>query len=156
MGGATAALILLFGPLGYTSTFEQIMEAGFGVRGWPTPVRWVILASVLAGMLLSTVQRGTFRVDWRPRRSWVRNFSGGILMGLGVALIPGGNDALVLYGVPSLSPHALPAFLAMGIGVAAALILMRRVLGIETRATCRNDLFISDQGLGNTRLPGKT
>jgi uncharacterized membrane protein YedE/YeeE len=155
MGGATAALILLFGPLGYTSTFEQIMEAGFGVRGWPTPVRWVILASVLAGMLLSTVQRGTFRIDWRPRRTWIRNFFGGILMGLGVALIPGGNDALVLYGVPSLSPHALPAFLAMGIGVAAALILMRRVLGIETRASCRNDLFISDQGLGDTRLPGK-
>ena len=85
----------------------------FGVRGGPPTVRWVILASVLAGMLLSTVQRGTFRVDWRPRRSWLRNFSGGILMGLGVALTPGGNDALVLYGVPSLSPHALPAFLAM-------------------------------------------
>ena len=109
MGGATAALVLLFGPLGYTSTFEQVIEAVIGVRGWPTTVRWVILASVLAGMLLSTVQRGTFRVDWRPRRSWLRNFSGGVLMGLGVALTPGGNDALVLYGVPSLSPHALPA-----------------------------------------------
>ena len=148
MGGATAALVLMFGPLGYTSTFEQMLEAVFGVRGWPTTVRWVILVSVLAGMLLSTVQRGTFRVDWRPRRFWLRNFSGGVLMGLGVALTPGGNDALVLYGIPSLSPHALPAFVAMGIGVAAALVLMRWVLGIETRASCRNDLFISDQGLG--------
>ena len=43
----------------------------------------------------------------------------------------------------------------MAIGVAAALLLMRWVLGIETRATCRNDLFISDQGLGDTRLPAK-
>ena len=110
MGGATGALLLLFGPLGYTSTFEQVIEAVTGVRAWPPTVRWVILAAVLAGMLLSTVQRGTFRVDWRPRRSWLRNFSGGILMGLGVALTPGGNDALVLYGVPSLSPHALPLF----------------------------------------------
>jgi uncharacterized membrane protein YedE/YeeE len=155
MGGATAALVLMFGPLGYTSTFEQIFEAVFGVRGWPTTVRWVILASVLAGMLLSTVQRGTFRIDWRPRLFWLRNLSGGVLMGLGVALTPGGNDALVLYGMPSLSPHALPAFAAMGIGVAAALLLMRWALGIETRAYCRNDLFVSDQGLGDTRLPAQ-
>ena len=155
MGGATAALVLLFGPLGYTSTFEQVIEAGLGVRGWPTTVRWVLLASVLVGMFLSTVQRGTFRVDWRPRRSWLRNFSGGLLMGLGVALTPGGNDALVLYGIPSLSPHALPAFLAMAIGIAAGLFLMRWWFGIETRVTCRNDLFVNDQGLGDTRLSEK-
>src|SRR5205085_264470 len=131
-------------------TYEQIIEAMFGVRSWPTTLRWVILASVLAGMLLSTVQRGTFRIEWRPRRSWLRNLSGGLFMGAGVALTPGGNDALVLYGVPSLSPHAIPSLLAMGIGAAAALVLMRWVLGIETRVTCRNDLFVTDQGLGDT------
>jgi len=156
MGGATSILVLLFGPLGYTSTFEQVFEALFGTRDRPPTVRWVILVSVVAGMLLSTVQRGTFRVDWRPRRSWLRNLSGGVLMGVGVALTPGGNDALVLYGVPSLSPHAFPAFVAMAVGVAAALLAIRWWFGIETRVTCRNDLFVSDQGLGDTRLPTKT
>jgi hypothetical protein len=68
----------------------------------------------------------------------------GLLMGLGVALTPGGNDALVLYGIPSLSPHALPAFLAMVLGTALGLSAMRAWFGIELRVACRNDLYITD------------
>jgi hypothetical protein len=44
-----------------------------------------------------------------------------------VALTPGGNDALVLYGIPSLSPHALPAFLTMTLGIALGLWVHARV-----------------------------
>jgi uncharacterized membrane protein YedE/YeeE len=95
---------------------------------------------MLAGMLLSTWQRGSFRLDWRPRPSWLRNLCGGFLMGLGVGLTPGGNDTLVLYGIPSLSPHALPASLAMLAGIALGLWAMRAALGIELRVACRNDL----------------
>jgi hypothetical protein len=98
----------------------------------------------MAGMFLSTVQRGSFRMDWRPRRIWLRNLVGGLLMGLGLALTPGGNDALVLYGIPSLSPHALPAFLTMTLGIALGLWVMRACFGIEMRVACRNDLYILD------------
>src|SRR5262249_16396263 len=42
MGAATAVLILLYGPLGYTSTFEQIIEASLGTRSWPSAVRWIL------------------------------------------------------------------------------------------------------------------
>jgi uncharacterized membrane protein YedE/YeeE len=80
---------------------------------------------------------------------WIRNLLGGLFMGLGVALIPGGNDALVLYAIPSLSPHALPAYLAMAAGIAAALLLMRWVFGVHTRVQCRDDLFITESGVGN-------
>jgi uncharacterized membrane protein YedE/YeeE len=149
MGVASAALVLMYGPLGYTSTFEQLIEAGFGTRPWPTAVRWLLLIAVLLGMLLSTLERGSFRIDFRPRTMWIRNLLGGVLMGLGVALIPGGNDALVLYAIPSLSPHALPAYLAMAAGIAAALLLMRWVLGVHTRVQCRDDLFITESGVGN-------
>jgi uncharacterized membrane protein YedE/YeeE len=154
MGVASATLVLLYGPLGYTSTFEQLIESGFGmiglpIRPSPPPVRWIILIAVLAGMLLSTLERGSFRVDFRPRGMWIRNLCGGLLMGLGVALIPGGNDALVLYAIPSLSPHALPAYLAMAAGIAAALLLMRWIFGVHTRVQCRDDLFITESGVGN-------
>lgn len=149
MGVASAILVLLYGPLGYTSTFEQVIEGSFGTRPWPTAVRWLLLVAVLLGMLLSTLERGSFRVDFRPRPMWIRNFLGGVCMGLGVALIPGGNDALVLYAIPSLSPHALPAYLAMAVGVAAALLLMRALLGVHTRVQCRDDLFIAESGVGN-------
>ena len=49
-------------------------------------------------------------------------------MSLGAAMIRGGNDVLILHGIPSLSPHAVPAFLAMLVGIAVSLI-SKRALG---------------------------
>jgi hypothetical protein len=95
-------------------------------------------------MLVSTVQRGSFRIDWWPKRAWALNLGAGVLMGFGSTLAAGGNDVLVLYAIPTLSPHALPTFTALAVGVAAGLVMMRLWLGIETRVECRNDLFVSD------------
>ena len=64
-------------------------------------------------------------------------------MGLGAALAPGGNDVLVLYSLPIFSPHALPAFAAMAVGIFAGLLLMRAIFGIEMRVSCRNDRYVS-------------
>jgi hypothetical protein len=65
-------------------------------------------------------------------------------MGFGTALAPGGNDVLILYAIPTLSPYALPTYMALGVGVAAGLAIMRLWLGVEARVTCRHDLFASD------------
>jgi uncharacterized membrane protein YedE/YeeE len=143
IGLCGAAIFLIYGSASYTVTLQQMVEALRGLRAFPAPERWLLLLAVLAGMLLSTLQRGSFRPDWRPRRLWLRNFCGGVLMGFGVALTPGGNDALVLYGIPSLSPHALPAFLAMALGIALGLLAMRAVFGIEMRIACRNDIYVT-------------
>jgi uncharacterized membrane protein YedE/YeeE len=147
IGLAGATVFLIIGPAGYSSTFELVIEGLIGTRPWPSTTRWVLVLAVLLGMLLSTLQRGTFRIDWRPRRTWLRNLFGGALMGLGVALAPGGNDMLVLYGIPSLSPHAVPTFIAMAIGIALALLTLRYLFRIETRVTCRNDVYVSESGL---------
>jgi uncharacterized membrane protein YedE/YeeE len=144
IGFSGALLFLTFGAFGYSATFGLIIEGAFGTRDWPSTVRWVLLIAVLAGMLVSTVQRGSFRIDWRPRRVWLLNLSGGVLMGFGTALAPGGNDVLVLYGIPTLSPYALPTYTALAVGVAAGLVMMRLWLGVEARVTCRNDTFVSD------------
>ena len=144
IGFSGALTFLTFGAFGYTATFGLVIEGAFGTRGWPPTVRWMLLIAVLAGMLASTVQRGSFRIDWRPRRAWLLNLSGGVLMGFGTALAPGGNDALVLYGVPTLSPYALPTYTALAVGVAAGLVMIRLWFGVETRVTCQNDTFVSD------------
>jgi uncharacterized membrane protein YedE/YeeE len=144
IGFSGALLFLAFGAFGSTATFGLIIEGTLGTRGWPPAVRWILLIAMLTGMLASTVQRGSFRIDWRPRRVWLLNLSGGMLMGFGTALAPGGNDVLILYGIPTLSPHALPAYMALAIGVAAGLMIMRLWLGVEARVTCRNDTFVSD------------
>jgi uncharacterized membrane protein YedE/YeeE len=144
IGLSGALLFAFYGSFAYTATFELFIEGALGTRDWPPTVRWVVLVAVLAGMLLSTLQRGSFRIDWRPRRVWLANVVGGLLMGLGTALAPGGNDALALYGIPILSPNALPTFTALAFGVVVGLVLMRRYFGIEARVECRNDVFITD------------
>jgi uncharacterized membrane protein YedE/YeeE len=144
IGLCAGTIFLLFGSPGYTTTFQQVIEGYLGTRDWPPYGRWVVLSAVLLGMLSSTWQRRSFRIDWRPRWSWLRNIFGGALMGFGTALLPGGNDALVLYGIPSLSPHAIPAYLALVAGIAVALLTMRAVFGVEMRVACRQDLYIAD------------
>jgi hypothetical protein len=154
IGLSGAVLVLLVGPFGYTSTFEVIIERLLGTGAAPpSTTRWVLLTAVLAGMLISTLQRGSFRLDLHPRRAWLLNFAGGMLMGFGAALAPGGNDALVMYGVPSLSPYALPTYAALIAGVAGGLLLLRAVAGLQPKVEFRNDVFIADNW---TRpLPGE-
>lgn len=139
-----ALLFLIYGPMSYTATFELIIQGALGTQDWPSAMRTVLLFGVMAGMLFSTLQRGTFRVDWRPRFSWLLNLSAGVCMGLGTALAPGGNDALLLYGIPILSPYAVPTFAALALGVAFGLVAMRRWFGIEAHVKCQNDIFIND------------
>jgi uncharacterized membrane protein YedE/YeeE len=144
IGLSSGIIFLNFGSPGYTTTYQQVIEGMIGSRPCPDTMRVVVLLSVLAGMLISTLQRRGFRLDARPRRMWVRHLAGGMLMGLGTALAPGGNDALVLYGIPSLSPHALPAFAAMVVGIALGLFAMRALFGIEMRVVCRRDVYVTD------------
>jgi len=141
IGLAAGLIYLIQGPYGYATTVQQGVEAVLGRRPSPEAERWVLLGAALAGMFVSTLQRKSFSLDWRPRPRWLMNLAGGALMGLGVALAPGGNDSLVLYAVPSLSPHALPTYAALALGIAVGLLAIRWLLGIETRAECRNDLY---------------
>jgi hypothetical protein len=151
IGLAAGLMYLIVGPYGYATTLQQGVESLLRRRAAPETVRWILLGAALAGMLASTLQRGSFRLDWRPQPRWLMNLAGGALMGLGVALAPGGNDSLVLYAIPTLSPHALPTYLALALGITAGLLAIRWLLGIETRAECRGDLYF-----GTTRRVGET
>ena len=44
-------------------------------------------------------------------------------MGTGALLIPGGNDTLLLSAIPGGSPHAIPAYLSMLVGIAISLLI---------------------------------
>jgi hypothetical protein len=71
-----------------------------------------VLAAPLAmfgGALLSNGWRHAFRAR-RPRiAALVRCLAGGAVLGAGAALVPGGNDLLLLWGAPGLAPHAAVA-----------------------------------------------
>lgn len=141
IGISGTVIFLLFGSPGYTLTVQNLVQSLIKANAPHSTIRGILLLAVLGGMLASTLQRGSFRLDWRPQRSWLRNISGGILMGLGTAMLPGGNDALVLYGIPSFSPHALPAYGALLVGAFLGLLVMKHLAGIDSRVVCSNDLY---------------
>jgi hypothetical protein len=141
IGIASAAILLLVGSPGYTITLQNMVQGFIGVGAMPAAARGFVMLAALAGMLASTLQRGSFRLDWRPQISWLRNVFGGALMGLGAAMVPGGNAVLVLYAIPSFSPHALPAYGALIVGAAAGLLALKHLAGFDTSVVCRNDIY---------------
>ncbi|MEP6588787.1 MAG: YeeE/YedE thiosulfate transporter family protein [Polaromonas sp.] len=81
------------------------------------------MLTLFLGMLASSLRRGTFQLrGWKAMQCW-RSMLGGLFMGLGSALIPGGNGTVILVLIPTLSLQALVGFLSMLAGI--ALILMR-------------------------------
>ena len=93
-----------------------------------------VLAILLAGVIGFAVHRAS-----------LRNLLGGILMGLGATLIPGGNDALILHGIPGGSPHALPAYAALLIGTAIGLLIIRALVGKVVTIDCTGDICRTDR-----------
>jgi uncharacterized protein len=154
IGVCGTMIFLLLGTPGYTITLQNLVRGLIGMGTFPAAMGVVLLLAIFTGMLASTLQRGSFRLDWRPRFTWLRNIFGGALMGLGTAMLPGGNDALVLYGIPSFSPHALPAYGALLAGAAAGLLAMRHIGGVDTRVVCRNDIYRAEAQSRGSMLNG--
>jgi hypothetical protein len=67
-----------------------------------------ILGAVAGGV---TLRR--FRLQRGNTRDWLRASCGGTIMGAGAVLVPGGNDAMLLVGVPLALPNLVAAYAMM-------------------------------------------
>ena len=146
MGLSNAVLYTLVGVWPYTSLFGQ--TARYATTGAPPPetILWLMFATMIGGIGLSAWQGGRFSWQWRPHWKWAGYGTGGGLMGFGASMIPGGNDVLIMHGMPSLSPHAVPAFLAILFGVAVSLTVLRALRREIPRVDCGGDICRSDSG----------
>lgn len=129
-----ASLSLLMALIGVVSTLLAVLH-----QPWPwlsvivkstyasNRLAYWVLAALLFGAVVSGLLTGRFR--WRrPTLGDLRNrLAGGALMGLGSAVIPGGNDALIFYGLPSGDPVAFSGYLIMLAAIAAVLIFAQHV-----------------------------
>jgi toxin CptA len=118
-------MLLLVGAWAYT---DVLAEAARGMAG-SLVARSLLLLALLLGAMAGGWTAGRFRSTRISFPQLLRCFSGGMLMGWGSLLIPGGNDGLILVGMPLLWPYAWVAFLTMCIVIAAALVAERSVLG---------------------------
>lgn len=133
LGLGSGIVFVLHGPWAYSAAIVQAAGAPFGGPA-PAPVALLLFAALLAGGWLSAWREGRFRLRWGVERRWQTHLAGGALMGCGAALVPGGNDAVLLNAVPLIAEHALPAYAAMLLGVALGLMVRRRA-GTRRRAS---------------------
>ncbi len=137
---ANSGLLLMDRPWSFTST--AICASGAAeVSPCAHPVTlWIVSAAAMLAMVVSAMLRGSFRL--RPIRlgSALRRLGAGSLMGIGAAMIPGGNDGLILFGIPSLSPHALPSWFGIVVGIWVALAVMRALGARVPTIRCKGDI----------------
>lgn len=144
LGLTSGVLYALHGTWTFTSSLRSGVAGLMGTGAGPSAVRWALFAAMLAGMALAAWQSGAFRLVWRPSRAWARNMAGGLLMGLGAGMAAGGNDVLLLHSIPGLSPHAVPTFAALLLGIACVLTLDRLIRGTFMRVDCGGDRCSAD------------
>lgn len=146
---STAALLIgicggvlygLKGAWSYTNYLRTFVDSAQRHAMGPGTFQLLLFAALLAGMLLSAALRRSFRLRQVPRRVRVRRFAGGALMGLGAGAIPGGNDTLLLTGIPTLSLWALGVYLCLLAGVAAVLLVLRGTRMGVARVECIGDV----------------
>jgi hypothetical protein len=101
---------------------------------------WAVSRSAVLATVTSAVLRGSFRIRRVRLRSAVRRLGAGSLMGAGATMIHGGNDGLILFGIPSLSPHALPSWFGIVAGIWIALVVMRALGARVPRISCEGDI----------------
>lgn len=137
---ANSALLLAGRPWSFTST--ALCSVGtFPITPCEhTGMLWTISLTAMLAMFGSSLMRGSFRIRLPRAKVALRHLAAGLAMGMGASLIPGGNDGLILFGLPALSPHALPSWAAIVAGIALALSAMR-ALGLHIpKISCEGDI----------------
>jgi len=118
-------MLLLVGSWAYTDVLVELARGMAGSLG----ARCLLLLALLLGAALGGWTAGHFHSTRISVLQVLRCLAGGVLMGWGSLLIPGGNDGLILVGMPLAWPYAWVAFLTMCATVAAALILRPAAVG---------------------------
>lgn len=123
IGAASGVLFALDRHWVYTS---RIAEIAYG-RSWALGAVAGV-AALIAGMTGATLAAGTFRLRAGDGQDWLRAVTGGLLMGAGATLVPGGNDAMLFTGVPLLLPNLLAGYASFAATLCIALLVRRQAV----------------------------
>ena len=82
--------------------------------------------AMIVGGIIAAVTAKEFAIKPVQSLIIIACFIGGLLMGLASLLIPGGNDGLLLKGIPGLAPHALIGYTSMVSTMLLMVYLFRR------------------------------
>jgi uncharacterized protein len=122
LGITGGALYVLMPAWAYADLLLANLPLGLG-RTQGAAVTTVLAA--VAGAVVSAHRKRTWRLRGASLRQLAETFAGGALMGAGTALIPGGNDSLILAAIPALSLSGIVAYVVMFVVIALALAATR-------------------------------
>jgi uncharacterized protein len=125
LGLTGGALYLLNGAWAYTLDVGRLVHPP-APGEMPGTALLVMTAVTCAGAVAAACVDGVFH----PRLALAvlpYRFCGGALMGFGAALAPGGNAVLILHGIPTVSPHAIPDYAALCFGIIVMLTISKRL-----------------------------
>ena len=144
IGLSAGILFALQGAWLYTSTVRSLATMAFDPTAGPSLDHLLLFAAVLFGIVVSVWQRRAFRLQAPGPVAAMRHFGGGMMMGVGATMIPGGNDVLVLQTIPLLLPHAILAYLGVLLGIFLILVAMKFMRQEIKRLDCSGDICWED------------
>jgi uncharacterized protein len=125
IGAVNGALLILMQGWSYTSLLMALAQGHLTGLGWPVVIAIVMVVGAVAGAIIGQ----TFRFDVGSQWQWVKTLCGGVLMGCGAGLVPGGNDRMLMLGFPLLLPNLILAYAAMMSLLIVTVALERRYRG---------------------------
>ncbi len=117
MGAAGSLLFVVLPGWTWVEVVNSQATAFLGSGMTSSMAALSVTLATLAGALASGWLTGSLRWHWRGWAWAARSMAGGVLMMLGVRLIPGGNDALLLGAAPAGAISAVAAFALMNLTI---------------------------------------
>lgn len=109
IGLINGALLILSPGWPYTNLLMDLAGSTGMSLAWRGLMTLVFILGAVAGAL----NTGLFRPHAGGIRRWARCLAAGMLMGVGATLVPGGNDTMLLVGLPLVLPSFILAYAAM-------------------------------------------
>jgi len=123
IGVVSGLLMVFFSPWPYS---KLLVEIGADQESGHRLLRIAIAFSFVAGAFIGARSIRAFVSRTPSLRQVAEKLLGGAMMGAGSYLAPGGNDSMVLVGLPHLFLYAFIAYLSMSAAIAAVVLVEQR------------------------------
>jgi len=139
IGISSGLLYLMHGRWAYSSAVLNYFSPSSAGSPLDGTVAACLFLALFSGAITSALTNKHFNFSFAGDK-WHRNIVGGFLMGVGAAMVPGGNGKLILHDIPDLSVNAFFAYLFMIIGIAITVMLQKKLFGTIQTVSCGGDL----------------
>jgi len=126
--GLMSGLLFLLQPQWSPSDMVQHLTTALlhgSSSAWPDSERYLLLLALLAGMLVAAWLGHSFVLMRFSLKRVALHLIAGTAMGVGAAMVMGGNDLQLLLTLPAASPAALVTVASMLVGIYIGVLLKR-------------------------------